>query len=152
MRLISEVRALEPGEREVVAHHEAGHAVIAFTLGVPVECVTIEPFAGRSGIVWHHKTGPENEILIAMAGPFAEAQFTGSRLFCAGDDEDGIALALPHMPEPREYYEAKAAALVKENWNDIEAIAFELLVGAGRIYGEQLDLAIRCARLLKSPR
>jgi hypothetical protein len=136
-------------EREIVAHHEAGHAVIAFMLGVPVECVTIEPFEGRSGITWHHKTSPENEILITMAGPFAESKFTG-RLFWAGDDEARITLLQPNLPEPREHYEVKAAALVRENWDDIEAIAFELLFGVGRLYREQIDVAIRCSRLLKS--
>jgi len=120
------------GEREIVAHHEAGHAVIARALGVPVECVTIEPYVGHSGIVWHHKSGP--------------AQFTGHRLFCAGDDEAGIASAMPHLPEPREHYEARAKALVLENWDVIEVVADELLIGRGRLYGEMLDAAIRCAR------
>ena len=147
------MRSISDAEREIVAYHEAGHAIIARKLGVPVACVTIEPFEGRSGIMWHGKADdPETEILIAMAGPFAEAQFTGQRLFCAGDDEAGIGLALSRLPEPRESYGAKAAALVRGNWDDIEAIAIELLVGAGRLYGEQLDEAIRCARLLKQLR
>jgi hypothetical protein len=81
-----------------------------------------------------------------VAGPFAEAQFTGRQLFCAGDDEAGIVSAMPHLPEPREHYEAKAKALVLENWNVIEVVADELLIGPGRLYGEMLDVAIRCAR------
>ena len=133
-------------ELEITAHHEAGHAVIARALGVWVDCVTIEPYAGRAGGLWHDKTSPENEILITMAGPFAEAQFTGGRLFCAGDDEAGINGAMPHLPEPREHYEARAKALVSENWGIIEVVAGELLHGRGRLYGVMLDTAIRCAR------
>jgi hypothetical protein len=136
------VRDARTQNREIIAHHEAGHAVVAFRLGVAVACVTIEPFAGREGIVWHKRADHETEILISLAGPFAEHQFTGTYL-CAGDDEANIQRELAHLPEPRENYEAKAAALVRENWEAIEALAFELLLGAGRIYGEHLHLVIR---------
>ncbi|MHC6156567.1 hypothetical protein ACVSQB_32925 [Bradyrhizobium elkanii] len=132
-------------EREITAYHEAGHAVIAHALGVEVVCVTIIPFAGRNGITWHTlPKRPEAAILIAMAGPLAEARFTG-KLLCAGDDEENIASAIRHLSEPREHYETRAKTLVAEHWREIEIVAEELLIGAGKLYGPMLDAAIRCA-------
>lgn len=131
-------------EREIAAYHEAGHAVIARALDIEVACVAIIPFMGRIGHVWHEKASPKTEILITMAGPFAEARFTG-RLLCAGDDEANITSAMTQLPEPREHYEAKAKTLVAESWRAIEIVAEELLIGAGRLYGPMLDLAICCA-------
>lgn len=132
------------GEREITAHHEAGHAVIARALDVYVACVTIIPFAGRSGSTWHKPPKrPEGAILIAMAGPLAEARLTGTLIY-GGADEERIASAIRHLSGPREHYEAQASTLVAEHWREIEIVADELLDGAGKLYGPMLDEAIRC--------
>jgi len=134
-------------EREITAHHEAGHVAIAYALNVPVDCVTIIPHEGRSGGIWHHKTNPEKEILITMAGPFAEAQFTSKTARFLGDDAAGVKDAMAILPGSIEYYEEATKHLVQKNWIEIEAIANELLISSGVLCGAQLNQIILCARL-----
>src|SRR5262245_53569141 len=69
---------------EVTAYHEAGHAVVALALGRPVDRVSILPdrvnlglCEFRKGVFRPSEDWVEREILIALAGPAAEAQFTG---------------------------------------------------------------------------
>ncbi|MDA0658689.1 MAG: cell division protein FtsH [Planctomycetota bacterium] len=72
------------------AFHEAGHAVMAVSLGRPVQKVSISPAQLHSGgtrlgvcelqkgRVRASKDAVEDEILILFAGMVAESQFTGS--------------------------------------------------------------------------
>ncbi len=71
------------------AYHEAGHAVMAVTLGRPVHKVSIAPgqmLVGvrlgvceiRKGRSKPSKDALEDEVLILLAGMVAESQFTGS--------------------------------------------------------------------------
>ncbi|WP_342710083.1 hypothetical protein AAFG13_37890 [Bradyrhizobium sp. B124] len=108
-------------EREITTYHEAGHAVIARALDVEVACVVIISVMGCMGHVWRGPPVPR-QILITMAGPSAEARFTG-RMLCAADDEATITRAMTQLPAPREHYEAKAKMLVAESWRAIEIVA-----------------------------
>jgi hypothetical protein len=79
------------------AYHEAGHAVMAFTLGRPVEKVTIVPgkmqFGGtrlgackiQKGRTKSTKDWLEDEAMILLAGMVAESHWTGN--YC----QDGAA-------------------------------------------------------------
>jgi|GEM_PF-2309642 len=58
-------------------------------------------------------------------------------------------LALPHLPKPRQYYEAKTEALVRKSWFAIEGVAEPLLV-ARYCYGEQVDMIISDAGVHRS--
>src|SRR5687768_8317802 len=63
----------------VVAVHEAGHAVAAAFLEVPIAAVTIRPRSGRAGRMYYldPKTVPPSEgAVIAWAGPLAERTLT----------------------------------------------------------------------------
>lgn len=94
---------------------------------------------------------PEGEILIAMAGPFAEARFTGN-LFCAGagdDDDEKIANAIRLLSAPRDVFARMAKRMVAENWRAIEIVAEELL-RHGTLFEAMLDEAIDRARQSKA--
>src|SRR5439155_12145082 len=69
----------------VTAYHEAGHAVIALALGRTIHKVSALPNRERLGECRFGKGNAraaddwiEREILIALAGPAAEARFTGT--------------------------------------------------------------------------
>ncbi len=69
---------------EATAYHEAGHAVMALTLGRPVACVSILPgreFLGTcefgKAVFRPSEDWLEREMLIALAGIAAEARHTG---------------------------------------------------------------------------
>jgi ATP-dependent Zn protease len=75
-------------EPEVVAYHEAGHALVAWQLGGRVHCVTIDPDRddgpareGGTEIRWRRSEG-ERELArklvrVSLAGPVAEMLYTG---------------------------------------------------------------------------
>jgi hypothetical protein len=68
------------GDRMRVAYHEAGHAVIAKVLSVPVKYATIKPRKGESGHVMlktsffkdMSKDAHKRSALVSLAGRFAE--------------------------------------------------------------------------------
>ena len=124
-------------------YHEAGHAVMALAMGRSIQKVSAVPNSLRLGVVEFKKGTAkqaddwiEAEILIALAGPLAEAAFTGAF------DEHGAARdlrAVRKFAEDRvgdrqaERYErrmlAKAEYLMGDDatWNAVEAIAKELM-------------------------
>jgi hypothetical protein len=75
-------------EPEVVAYHEAGHAMVAWQLGGRVRLVTIDPdnddgpaWEGGTEIRWRRSEG-ERELArklvrVSLAGPVAEMLYTG---------------------------------------------------------------------------
>jgi hypothetical protein len=77
--------------REVVAHHEAGHAVIAWDLGCMPDQVSIAPIAGHSegrviyrGLLSRvdfddlrkYRGCIEDAIVIALAGPLTQRRYS----------------------------------------------------------------------------
>jgi len=79
---------------EVTAYHEAGHAVMALALGRTIHKVSVLPNRERLGEVRFAKGAAkptddwiEREILIALAGPVAEAKFTGTFSHAAAHDD-----------------------------------------------------------------
>src|SRR5947209_4968122 len=83
---------MKPVTAESTAHHEAGHAVIAIRLGVPLRWVARD--GDGSGQVRHAPCDPEPEIKLCLAGPLAEARFREIRipanaLLCGVDGDDG---------------------------------------------------------------
>jgi ATP-dependent Zn protease len=136
---------------EIVAYHEAGHAVVALALGRPVQRVSILPDRERLGTCHFGKAvfrpsedWLEREALIALGGLAAEARFTGVyALDGAARDRRYVAeLALQRTGDARKAERLERRLLSKteyllareENWRAVARIAAEL-VRAGAISG-----------------
>jgi ATP-dependent Zn protease len=137
-----------PGDAEqlqrITAYHEAGHAVLALSLGRPVDWVSIRPdrqFLGmcafRKAVFRPSEDLLEREAIIALGGLAAEARFTGS--YCwegAGRDYDYVFdLAKSRAGSDKaadrlvRRFLAKAEHLLARpgHWQAVEKIAEELL-------------------------
>ena len=121
---------------EATAYHEAGHAVMAHTLGMPMHGASIVPKGGSLGHVRFKKPGRlileemsgevtpraqdgiERNIQVAYAGRLTEKMHTGrSNRAGAQSDYDGMAdLALCACGSPEE-----ARAFLK--WLELRAVA-----------------------------
>lgn len=134
---------MEPTSDEATAYHEAGHAVLAFMLGRPVQCVSILADREHLGVCEFGKEvyrpsedWLEREILIALGGIAAEARLTGVHAWdaAARDQQNVRRLAVQRAGERRaERLErrmlAKAEHLLADegSWRAVELIARELL-------------------------
>ena len=135
---------MEPTTDQATAYHEAGHAVLAFVLGRPVQCVSILPDRDHDGICEFGKgvyrpteDWLEREILIALGGIAAEARFTGIYAWdgAARDQQYVRRLAVQRAGERRaerlqRRLLAKAEHLLSDKgcWLAVEFIATELLI------------------------
>ena len=125
------------------ALHEAAHAVIALELGVSVEEATIDP-CGTTGHVKHGETTAEQEAMIAMAGPMADAK-TGVdydmdwarekgevwELLPEVAEERGIELdpedRTEQLKASRDELASEVRRLLKKRWASIHAVAEALI-------------------------
>jgi hypothetical protein len=128
---------------EVTAYHEAGHAVVALALGRPVHRVSVLPNHERLGQCDVRKgtfrpsvDWVEQEMLIALGGPAAEARHTGDYAWAGpGQDWQYVrGLAVRRAGERRagrltSRLLAKAEHLLAQegHWQAVELIAAELL-------------------------
>jgi hypothetical protein len=145
------------------AYHEAGHAVIALSLGRAVQRVTVIPNQRYLGACHLQKSRfkpskdwLEDEILILLAGMVAESRVTGN-LCSIGATQDlrGVRrLALMRAGGDRQVERLERRLLDKTeylvnddgHWLAIEAIAKELLIHqtiSGRAARHHFDLAER---------
>lgn len=140
--------------REATAHHEAGHAVMAFHFRRRIRTVTIEADdePGVLGYVQDHKRSRYNreacdpddpwymtrvatDVMISLAGPAAEERFTGER--SKGDssdieDVDDLAGLICWGGEETlfvEWLKARVARVIAtpDNWSRVCALAAALL-------------------------
>lgn len=144
-------------KRELVAYHEASHAVVAYRLGYKPTFVTIRAFQGAQGRVelrriytYRHKPPTRRQIradmAIALAGPIGEAiricqmpprvrqdlekDFVAG---CAGDfcDVDDALLLLSADPDETQAFrttvDEQVRALVRADWSSIVFIARALM-------------------------
>ena len=134
---------MEPSHDAATCYHEAGHAVMAILLGRSIHKVSAMPNSLRLGQVEFKKGAAkqsddwiEVEILIALAGPVAEAKFTGTfDEHSAGRDlravrkfaEDRVGDRQADRYERRMLAKAKYLLTDDATWKAVEAIAAELL-------------------------
>jgi ATP-dependent Zn protease len=140
--------------RERTAHHEAGHAIVAYRLGIEVKFVTILPthhsaghftcgdlFCGGTG---SDHVALERAIKISLAGPMAEALFypryhrrlRSVDYVCAF----GLAryLAGWGAREIIRHQERETKKLLNLYWNDVKQVARALLE-----YDELTGIAVK---------
>lgn len=153
------------------AYHEAGHAVVALSLGRAIQRVTIVPGKTHAGVdslgQCHIQKGRfrpskdwlEDEVLILFAGMAAEAQITG-QYSTAGALQD--LRAVRRFVESRAGGERQVARLERRlldktehllsdpgNWKAVEYLVAELLVHqtisgrAARHFFEQAHQQVR---------
>jgi hypothetical protein len=149
---------------ELIAYHEAGHALMAVILGGTVTHVTIEPDdddgpdrEGDTQVLWHRAGISERDfaqmaVQVSMAGPVAEMIYTGDPYHpgfvaeWAGDWRDAWEAAVPLHPGERqrlEYLERVSIQLyhrLKEDplWAALASLADHLLAHE-TLEGEQVE-------------
>lgn len=141
-------------DREVAAHHEAGHAVAAHLLGLNIDRVTIQPEGGTAGHVVHEYGCNMNDIvtkrgvarqwalecaaIVALAGEVAQRRFRAESLEKehGGGDRLTCHHALDHLAgeadrELRDAWEKvlilRTERLIAQNWRYVEWLAAILL-------------------------
>lgn len=130
-----------------VAHHEAGHVVADYLLGVEVSRVLIDPaHGGRTDVNgWddvdidglsseQRKQRLEPAMIALLAGPLSEERYAGEfdPHMAAADLHEVAAFGFECVDRLSEWpaYEAELSALAKEivtdRWTDIRLLAQEL--------------------------
>ena len=138
---------------ELVAYHEAGHALVAHLLGGQIQLVTIAPDdadgprrSGDAQIVWRRSRMSDREfaaksIQVHLAGPVAEMIYSGEPYHPAfiaewsADWEGALAAAEVLFPDEHKrvtYVEQTVAALHRQLqgddlWPALAALADHLL-------------------------
>jgi len=160
---VEETGPRKTGPRKL-AHHEAGHAVIARNFGLAVMRVSINPadgelFAGRPREGYtrleldaERHASVQRRLWIALAGPAAQEHFDPGDdriedLVCARADYEYARKLYAELrgnpdckPEDLVGDERRARALVTKHWSAIEAVALALLKHPQRtIDGKDLD-------------
>ena len=135
-------------QREAIAYHEAGHAVISMKLGYRCLYVTIVPDGTRLGhaccedpLVGGHDDKIKHALKVLIAARLAEGRHTGARDIWgdAGDRVKGTNIALLATDRDTERAEAlinemigETHKLVEQHWPDIERLSQRLIV-EGRV-------------------
>jgi ATP-dependent Zn protease len=148
---------------EVIAYHEAGHALLAYLLGGEVRLVTIEPDdddgperEGDTQVLWRD-AGTAREfarkaVQVSLAGPVAEMIYTGDVFHpglvgeWAADWKDAWEAAIPLYADERqrlEFLERMSIQLYQrlrndELWAALAALADHLLAHE-TLEGEQVE-------------
>ncbi len=144
--------------RAIVAHHEAGHAVIAHMLRLKVRRVSIEPDETSAGRASMRLGRGERAVLVTLAGPYAQRRYaprSGWRSRSHGGFDSGydfdiainlIAAMHGNGKVAKAYWrfaEAKAEHLVEQHWQKTEAVAKALLKGGHHCRRHLGDLPTR---------
>jgi hypothetical protein len=153
---------------DIVAYHEAGHALMAVILGGEVRQVTIEPAdddgpprEGDTQVVWRgYRDAPrefaQTAVQVCLAGPVAEMIYSGDSYHpglvaaWAGDWQDAWEAAAPLHADERKrlaYLEQVSIRLYRQLsqddvWAALAAVADHLLAHE-TLEGEQVEEIVR---------
>ena len=136
------------------AYHEAGHAVVAWRLGLKINAISIVPSSdGSLGRIYHSnplrgidlelnesmraRARAENAIMVFLAGPIAQRRFNphGFRRYHASTDWEAAAKLLLRIagesPKAARAYwtllEEWTTGMVSSSWVEIETLAEAVL-------------------------
>lgn len=149
---------------ELIAYHEAGHALVAYLLGGEVRQVTIEPDhddgprrGGDTQVIWRRSNSDAKQfaaksVQVHLAGPVAEMIYTGEPYHPAfiaewAADWQGAteAIALLHRDEAKQLLHLEAAAVElhrrlqqEQLWMALAALA-DLLLAHETLEWEQVE-------------
>jgi hypothetical protein len=140
-------------ERAVLAHHEVGHAVIAYRLGFYLGPASVGEDGGfsRSEGEWGDGSRDYDAAIVYYAGYAAARRFDPSLpaypdLCGAADDYERAALLLPTfhqenetLEQTRERVERATVELTEQHWAEISAVA-EALFAESWLAGDDIDL------------
>ena len=158
---------------DFLAHHEAGHAAVAFSFGLRLDQVRIEPDDDSGGVTLTEEASQKRtdiqRVLIALAGARAERHLdpsgVGQWKWSDGDEvrELNIVVARLHsrlQGRSQDYiakiYESmktrladRCALIVEERWPAIQRLAAELARRASitrwvEITGEEAERVLAC--------
>jgi ATP-dependent Zn protease len=126
-----------PG-RKALAYHEAGHAVVGYSLGLTIECVTIIPNETSLGHCryrdwegWASACDPDTLLSVLLAGAVAEEIATG-RPSGGSDDRKALGVARTHTAGDRHaatrvaVARSRTARVLEEHWPAVKAMAVAL--------------------------
>ncbi|MCA9316785.1 MAG: hypothetical protein KDB73_14970 [Planctomycetes bacterium] len=140
---------------QIVAHHEAGHAVVDLAFGRTPHSITIKPrgdtlglCSGEDNLIGDITNGDLEPMLVSLyagraaADHFAPEEAEANALGASGDDEAAARLLRFWVGDTGQAEidcRARAAEIVRERWAAVEAIAAALLERT-RIDGLEADL------------
>lgn len=117
-------------KERLIAYHEAGHAVLAILLDIPLESVSME-----GSTVYKECDNILNRITVSQGGIFAARRYDKFG-FCCIDD---INWAMKILPKDQllERFQREARRLVNKNKGCIAAVA-KRLISAKSLTGEEV--------------
>lgn len=136
----------QPGidQREAIAYHEAGHAVVSMKLGYKCLYITIIPDGSRLGhvccedpLIGEGDDKIEHALRLLLGARLAEGKHTRSRDIWGDADDRVKATNLALLATDRDTERAETLInemiqetrkLVEQHWPEIEALAQRLLV------------------------
>lgn len=137
---------------EIIAYHEAGHAVVAWSLSVPIRDISVGSLTGkaRDGLGARQldpelnceadRRWAEKTALILLGGEFAERTYNEchdyqSEIYCSDEDRDQLQIVVQGLfgsadlasKDWVKQVESQVDQIVLKNWERISALAEELL-------------------------
>jgi hypothetical protein len=140
-------------QREIAAHHEAGHAVVALACRIPVRSASIKRRKHSFGRVITPRLPPDKiQLYVVLAGPFAHRRFAPRSNWLTSDfnvvcdmifgrGSRGDAAKQKYLT----YIVEHAEGIVDFFWSDIRVTAKALLKHE-TLTGDEISAAIRAAR------
>lgn len=138
-------------QRESTAYHEAGHAVVAYRLGLVVDSTTIRPDPAKETLgvslsegPWMNGSTDDDQITVLYAGLAAERLVEPGAQVEDGAFGDYEQAAVLHGLESRPaHLEERAATVVAEHRAAIEAVA-QALLEHETLPGDEAAVVVDC--------
>ena len=134
--------ASSPDALVTAAHHEAGHALVAYWNGVKHQSITVDHEGRGSFTCDRNSLAPEIDTMIAMAGaasvilcrnansanaPAFDESITSDVYWSVTDRQDALrhteSLPPAERRSIREHYWNRTLAMLRSRWSSVQAVA-----------------------------